>query len=331
MDESSTDAAGPLAGLVVIDAATMVMVPAAAVVLADFGATVIKVEPPAGDLNRYGHRIPGMPTHDIEYCYYQDNRNKRSLALDLKSAAGLDILRQLVRRADVFLTNTRQRSLERLGIDYPSLRALNVRLIYAHGTGYGDHGAEANKPGFDAVCYWSRSALEATMFPLEGWLGSLPYGSGDHPSGMSLLAAVMMALYRRERTGEGCRVSTSLLANGAWSNAIMLQARLVDARFHPRRPRDNPLNFASVYYLAGDRRVFKFTIIRHDEGWPKLCRVVGREDLIADSRFATIEARSQVTGELVSIFDLEFEKHPIEYWRERFAAWPGRLRSGTRQ
>ncbi|HUP23158.1 MAG TPA: CoA transferase [Thermoanaerobaculia bacterium] len=310
----------PLSGLRVIDAATMVMVPSAAVVMADFGADVIKVEPPQGDLNRVGHLIPGMPTLDFEYCFFQDNRNKRSLALDLRHPRGRDAMHRLVRDADVFFTNTRARALERLGLDWETLRTINPRLIYAHGTGYGDLGQEANKPGYDAVCYWSRSGLENTMFPVEGWLGPIPYGSGDHPTGMALLAAVMIALYRRDRTGEGCRVTTSLLASGAWSNATVIQARLLGATFHPKRPRHDPLNFAAVYYLSADQRPFKFTIIDHDAGWPKLCRAAGLTELIDDPRYATKVARAQVNGELVAHLDGSFAAHDLDHWRHRFEA-----------
>ncbi|HVS13193.1 MAG TPA: CoA transferase [Thermoanaerobaculia bacterium] len=310
--------AGLLSGLRVIDAATMVMVPAAALVMADYGAEVIKLEPLGGDANRLGHLIPGMPDHQRDYCFFQDNRNKKSLAVDLKHPDGLALVHRLVATADVFLTNLRSRALASLRIDWPTLRALNPRLVYAHGTGYGDCGPEAHKPGYDAVCYWSRSALELTMFPLDGWLGPIPYGSGDHPSGMTLFAAVMMALWRRERTGEGSRVSTSLLANGAWSNATVIQARLLGARFHERRPRERPLNFAAVYYKGSDDRPFKFTIIEHQRKWPALCRCIGREDLIDHPRYATVEARAQVTDELVSLFDRQFAEHPLEVWKARF-------------
>jgi formyl-CoA transferase len=137
---------------------------------------------------------------------------------------------------------------------------------------------------------------------------------------MALLAAVLIALYRRERTGEGCRVTTSLLASGAWSNATVIQARLLGATIHPKRPRENPHNFASVYYLSADRRPFKFTIIDHDVGWPKLCRAAGLSELIDDPRYATKAARAAVTGELVALFDRAFAEAELDHWRRRFEA-----------
>lgn len=317
--ESSTTSISPLEGIRVVDAANMVMVPSAAVVLADFGADVIKLEPLHGDLNRRGHLIPGMPTHAEEYCFLQDNRNKRSLALDFKMPEGRLVFERLIESTDVFFTNTRHAALERNGLDYTSLAKLNSRLIFAHGTGYGNAGSERDKPGFDAVCYWSRSGLESTLFPLEGELGPLPYGSGDHPSGMTLVTAVLLALLQRQRTGEGSYVSTSLLANGAWSNAITLQARLVDASFQERRPRHDPINFAVVYYRASCGRAFKFTIIDHAATWPRFCRVLQRPDLIDDPAYATVEARTGRMAEIVEIADRAFAGEDLDHWRTVFA------------
>ena len=309
----------PLEGIRVVDAANMVMVPSAAVVLADFGADVIKLEPLHGDLNRRGHLIPGMPTHPEQYCFLLDNRNKRSLAIDLKSPEARPVFERLIESTDVFFTNTRHAALERNGLDYASLSSINPRLIFAHGTGYGNAGAERDKTGFDAVCYWSRSGLESTLFPMDGELGPLPYGSGDHPSGMTLVTAVLLALLQRQRTGKGSYVSTSLLANGAWSNAITIQARLLDATFHDRRPRHDPINFAVVYYRASCGRAFKFTIIDHTATWPRFCRAIDRPDLIEDPRYASAESRAARMGEIVQIADRAFAAHDLEHWRTAFA------------
>ena len=200
-------------------------------------------------------------------------------------------MRRLVEGADVFLTNHRPRSLESLGLGWDELQAINPRLVYAHGTGFGDVGEEIDKPGFDSVCYWSRSGMEANLFPPDGWLGSLGYGTGDHPTGMALLSAVLLALFARERSGRGTRVSCSLLASGAWSNSVMIQARLLGARFQDRRPREDARSFTSVYYRAGDRRLFKMVVVDSQRDWPKVCRAIGRPELIEDPRYATLEDR----------------------------------------
>jgi crotonobetainyl-CoA:carnitine CoA-transferase CaiB-like acyl-CoA transferase len=278
---------------------------------------VIKLEPIEGDLNRRGHHIPGMPLHDYEYCFLPDNRGKRSLAIDLKAPEARAILRRLVEGADVFLTNHRPKSLEGLGLGWPELQAINPRLVYAHGTGFGDAGDEIDKPGFDSVCYWSRSAMEANMFPTDGWLGSLGYGTGDHPTGMALLSAVLLALLARERSGCGTRVSCSLLASGAWSNSVMIQAKLLGAQFLERRPREDARSFTSVYYRAGDRRLFKMAVVDTRRDWPKVCRAIGRPELAGDPRYATLEDRLQEgrMRELIQLCDRIFASQPMHYWQ----------------
>ena len=316
---TSRPEAGLLSHLRVVEAASMIMVPSVGAALADYGAEVIKLEPLEGDLNRRGHRIPGMPLHEYEYCFLPDNRGKKSVAVDLKAPEARGVVRRLVERADIFLTNHRPKSLAALGLGWPELQAMNPRLIYAHGTGFGDAGEEIDKPGFDSVSYWSRSGIESNLFPLEGWLGSFGYGAGDHPAGMALLSAVLMALLARERTGRGTRVSVSLLAAGAWSNAVMIQARLVGAKFQDRLPRERARSFTSVYYRAGDRRLFKMVVVDTQRDWPKICRALGRPELAADPRYATLEARTHEgrMGELVAICDRIFATQPMDYWKRR--------------
>jgi crotonobetainyl-CoA:carnitine CoA-transferase CaiB-like acyl-CoA transferase len=309
--------AGLLSGIRVLEAASMIMVPSVGAALADYGAQVIKLEPIEGDLNRRGHHIPGMPVHDYEYCFLPDNRGKRSLSIDLKAPEARAILRRLVEGADVFLTNHRPKSLEGLGLGWPELQAINPRLVYAHGTGFGDAGEEIDKPGFDSVCYWSRSGIEANLFPTDGWLGSFGYGSGDHPTGMALLSAVLLALLARERSGRGTRVSCSLLASGAWSNSVMIQAKLLGAQFLERRPREDARSFTSVYYRAGDRRLFKMVVVDTRRDWPKVCRAIGRPELAGDPRYATLEERLKEgrMRELIQLCDRTFASQPMPYWQ----------------
>jgi formyl-CoA transferase len=303
-----------LDGLRVIEVDSMVFAPSAGVVMADFGAEVIKVEPQQGDLHRYGHLLPGMPESEIPYAFQVENRNKKSIVLNLKMEEGRKILRDLVEKADVFLTNYRAPALKKLQMTYEDFRELNPRLIYAYGSGYGEEGPEANKPGYDMICYWARSGLEAQMFPMNDWLGPIPYGSGDRPSGMNLLISILLALYDRERTGKGARVSTSLLSSGAWSNSTMIQAQLCGARFHQRVPREQSYNFSYLYYLPSDGRPLKLNIHDQEKDWAPFCRAVGRPDLVDDPRFAKVEIRVQHMRELIAIFDEAFSKHDLSYW-----------------
>lgn len=304
----------------VVELATMVFAPAACVIMADFGADVIKVEPPGqGDLNRHYHKLPGLPESDLPYTFQIDNRNKRSVCLDLKSVAGYAAFRRLIASADVFVTNFRLTALTRLKLDYANLIALNPRLIYALGTGWGEHGQERDKPGYDNVCYWTRSAIESHIFPYEGWLGSFPFGAGDHPSGTALFAAIMGGLYQRTRTGRGCKVSTSLLANGAWANATMLQAQLVNAAFRERRPRQAAWNFTYLHYRSRDGRLFKLGMVNMEKDWQPFCQTIGRPQLAQDPRFVTAAAREGNMPALIALIDAAIAEQDMEYWQAAFA------------
>jgi crotonobetainyl-CoA:carnitine CoA-transferase CaiB-like acyl-CoA transferase len=136
---------------------------------------------------------------------------------------------------------------------------------------------------------------------------------------MTLFAAVVLALFDRERTGRGRRVTTSLLACGAWANATTIQAKLIGATFHPRRRREETLNFGAVYYRSRDGRVFKFAIVDWPKTFPAFCRAAGRPDLIEDPRYSTAEARADRMGELVGIFDRQFAEQDLDHWLTAFA------------
>ncbi|MGC1402690.1 MAG: CoA transferase [Thermodesulfobacteriota bacterium] len=309
-----------LKGIRVIEAATMVFVPSAAAIMADFGAEVIKVEAPGrGDIHRYGHQLPGMPESQIPYVFQVDNRTKKSIVLNLKEKEGRKILRKLIASADVFLTNYRTEALKKLKMTYEDFQVINPRLIYGYGSGYGETGPEADRPGYDMVCYWSRSGIEGQIFPLNDWLGPIPYGAGDHPSGMTLLTAIMFALYDREKTGKGTKVSTSLLACGAWANSNMIQGQLCGARFRERVPREQSYNFTYIYYMPKDGRPLKLNINDQEKDWAPFCRAVGRPDLVDDPRFVTVEVRVKHMSELIAIFDEAFARHDLAYWNKILA------------
>ena len=296
----------------------MVLVPSAAAMLADFGADVVKVEPLDGDQNRHLHELPGMPTSEIPYSFLVDNRGKRGIAVDLKTAEGRAVLDRLLARADVFMTNYRPAALARLRLRYEDLAPAHPRLVYASASGFGDTGPEADKPAYDTVVYWSRSGIEGTMFPVDGWLGPIPAGAGDHPSGTALFGAVMLALFTRERTGRGTRVSTSLLANGVWANATTLQAQLSGAVFHGKRRREEAESFGAVYYRTRDRRVLKFALVNPEKDWPRFCRAVGHPEWPGDARFTTPGARRAHAQEMIALLDASFAEADADEWRKRF-------------
>ena len=266
-----------LAGIRVLDVGSYVAGPAAATVMGDFGAEVIKIEPPEGDPYRSLHRLPGSPVGDRDYYWVLDSRNKKSVALDLKRPEARDALERLVRSADVFLTNMPLDVRARLGIRWADLEPLNGRLVYASLTAYGESGPEANKTGFDATAWWARTGLmdNVRSAPDAPPARSIP-GMGDHATAMALFGAVMMALYQRERTGKGGMVSTSLMAAGLWSNAMYVQAHLCGAAVRQRPPRERALNALGNMYRCGDDRWFILAALSEERQWPGFVRALGR-------------------------------------------------------
>lgn len=308
---------GIFAGLKVIDCASFIAAPAAATVLSDFGADVIKIEPPgAGDPYRNLPQLPGYPISDQNYAWMLESRNKRSLALDLGTPEGQAVLRRLVADADVFITNFPPAVRARLGIRHDDLTPLNARLIYASFTGYGETGEEANKPGFDSNAWWARSGLMDLVRDGEKAIParSMP-GMGDHPCAMALYGVIVTALYQRERTGKGAHVRSNLMANGLWANGTMAQAALCGARFQERKPRERALNAVTNHYQCRDGRWLILSLLNEDRQWPILAQCMGLDDLIDDPRFATKADRHHRSLELIEILNRVFVTRDLAEWR----------------
>jgi crotonobetainyl-CoA:carnitine CoA-transferase CaiB-like acyl-CoA transferase len=304
-----TSGGGLFSGLRVLDVASFVAGPAAATILADFGADVVKVEPPgAGDPWRGIASQPGMPRSEHDYCWTLEARNKRSLALDLKAAEGQAVLHRLVRDTDVFVTNFPLPVRARLGVAYEQLSHLNPRLVYASFTAYGETGDEAEKTGFDATAWWARSGLMDTVRSSRDALParSVP-GMGDHPTALALYGAIVTALFRRERTGTGAYVSSSLLANGAWANGTFIQAALCGGAIPDRPPRAEARNALANLYRCRDGRWINLSISPlQEKAWPRFAACLGRTELADDQRFATREARHANAKDLIAALDDAF-------------------------
>jgi formyl-CoA transferase len=308
---------GIFKGLKVLDCASFIAAPAAATVLSDFGAEVIKIEPPgSGDPYRNLPNLPGYPISPHNYAWLLESRNKRSLALDLSKPEGKAVLYRLVSEADVFITNFPPGVRERLGITYEELKPRNARLVYASFTGYGEKGEEANKPGFDSNAYWARSGLMDLVRADESTTParSVP-GMGDHPCAMALYGAIVTALYKRERTGKGSHVSSNLMANGVWAASVFAQAKLCGAKFQERRPRERALNAVVNHYRCKDGRWLILSLLNEERQWATLARCLGREDLVNDSRFSTKPDRHARSLELIKIFDQVFATRDLAEWR----------------
>jgi crotonobetainyl-CoA:carnitine CoA-transferase CaiB-like acyl-CoA transferase len=305
-----------LSGLRVIDAASFIAGPVATTMLADLGADVIKIEPPHGDPYRHRMGGPGVPESPYNYRWIVDNRTKRALALDLRHAPGRAVLHRLVARADVYVTNNPLDSRARLGTRWEDLSPLNPRLVYASITAYGERGDEAPLSGYDATALWARAGLMDLVKPTpdSAPARALP-GMGDHPTGVALFAAIMTALYRRERTGRGSMVSTSLLANGLWMNAVQVQAALSGAKVEPRPPREEAASALANLYRCADGRWFLLNALNDETDWPALIRAIERPELAHDARFATTPARRANARELIRVLDEAFGSRPWAEWQ----------------
>jgi formyl-CoA transferase len=308
---------GIFSGLKVIDCASFIAAPAAATVLSDFGAEVIKIEPPGrGDPYRALPQLAGNPSSPHNYAWILESRNKKSIALDLTKLDAREVLHRLVAGADVFITNYPPPVRRRLGVTYDDIAPLNPRLIYASFTGYGEVGEEAHRPGFDSNAWWARSGLMDVVRPHAGAPPARSVaGMGDHPSAIALYAAIVTALYRRERTGQGAHVGSSLMANGAWANGFLIQAQLCGATFYPRQPRENALNALTNHYLCRDQRWLMLSLLDQQRHWPLLAACIGREELVHDPRFGTASARQAHARELIAILDAVFAAKDLAVWR----------------
>jgi crotonobetainyl-CoA:carnitine CoA-transferase CaiB-like acyl-CoA transferase len=309
---------GIFEGLKVLDCASFFAAPSAATVLSDFGAKVIKIEPPGtGDPCRNLPDLPGYPRSEHNYVWLVESRNKKSLALDLSRPDGQAVLHRLAAEADVFITNLPPNVRQRLGITYEKLAPLNARLVYASFTGYGEKGEEANKPGFDSNAYWARSGLmDLVRADQNATPARSVAGMGDHPCAMAFYGAIVTALYKRERTGKGSHVRSNLMANGIWANVILAQAKLCGAKFGERHPRERALNAVTNHYRCKDGRWLILSLLNEDRQWPVLARCLGCEDLVTDPRFATKPDRHARSLELIKIFDEVFATKDLAEWRK---------------
>ena len=310
-----------LEDLLVLDCASFVAGPAAATIMSDFGARVIKIEPPgAGDSYRQLIKLSGVPVCEHDYFWLLDNRNKESLALDLKQASARQVLESLIARADVFITNFPGPIRERLRLRSQDILPLNDRIIYASLTPYGETGPEKDRTGYDSTAWWARSGLMSAVRPTAESepARSIP-AMGDHPTAVALFGAIMTGLYRRQLTGKGGVVSTSLLANGLWSMGCYVQAALCDAKFQPRTQRYHRSPLLEVFRCR-DERWFMLSIVNQVREWPLLAACVGHPEWTSDARFATVEARAANAETLTREMEEIFARHDWSEWRARFMA-----------
>ena len=312
----------PLEGLRVVELATVVAAPTAARMLCAYGAEVIKVESLRGDELRGVGKVKGAPYSDGQNPIFTvANSNKRLIAINFKTPEGMEALLKLIATADVFISNVREASLRRSGLDYDSLKGRFPELIYAHFSGYGPKGPSAADPGFDNTAFWLRSG------PLADWQekGSFPflptYAFGDMATSSTLLSGILMALLARERTGEGTKVETSLFASGIWCNSIGVvttqfeRKHLNPDQFNPTSPFDN-------YYLCADGKWIGIYVNEYSRDRAKFARLLGIEDILDDPRCDDIVSvhESGVLPGLVERINRVFLTRSSGEWRELLSA-----------
>src|ERR1700748_556027 len=272
----TTQATQPVfAGLKVVEIASFIAAPAAATMLSDFGADVIKVEAPGmGDPQRLLSSIPPSPAALGNYSWHLANRNKRGISINLKSEGGTQILKRLVEWADVLITNFPHGTREGLHLGYDEVSSWNPRIIYADITGFGDTGPDANLPGFDLTAFWSRSGLLAATRDAGAAPTSPVWGSGDYTTAVAIYAAITTALYHRERTGRGANVGTSLLATGVWATGTLVSAALAGGTPYELHDRSAPVNALTNPYQSEDGQWFMLAAKR--SVWPAVANAIGR-------------------------------------------------------
>jgi len=294
-----------LTGLKVIEYATYIAAPGAGGLMADWGADVIKIEPPGGDpIRRFfdtiGSDIAENPVFDL------DNRGKRSIIIDTAQDEGRDLVRKLVADADVFITNVRPGGLTRAGLDYAALSAVNPRLIYANVTGYGLEGPDVDRAGFDVAAFWSRSGWARLTAPKGVEPFPIRTGVGDHICSLSTVAGILAAVHSRHSTGKGQHVDASLLRAGTYTLGSDMSIQMRFGRLASTRPRPEAVNPLANFFQCRDGRWLTLLPRQGTADWPGFCQALSLEDLQNDPRFATSKARRENGPTLVALMDEVF-------------------------
>lgn len=297
-----------LEGIKVIEYATYMAAPGAGSILCDWGADVVKIEPPGGDPIRMFFRTLGTDIEDNPVFDF-DNRGKKSVVIDTSKTEGQKLLRKLVEGADVFLTNVRPGGLERSGLGYEDLRQINPKLVYCSLTGYGLEGQDADRPGFDVASFWSRTGVGALTVPKGQEPFPLRTAFGDHTTSMATAAGICAALVEAQRSGKGRLVESSLFRTGLYALGSDFAIQLFFKRVASTKGRHEQNVPMTNFFKTKDGHWICIVQRQGDVDWAPMCRVIGREDLIDDPRFTSSKARRQNGSDLVDIIDAGFSRY----------------------
>ena len=308
-------------GVRIVELAQFVFVPAATAVMADLGAEVIHVEAVTGDPYRTLAINDGRQTASANLSMEQNNRGKKSVAIDLKTTEGRELFLKLVETADVFLTSVRPAALARLDLGLEVIRDRNPKIIYAHGNGLGFKGDEADRPGYDASCFWARGGFAHALTP-AGQPPIRPRAAlGDHAGAMNIAFGIAAALFNRERTGEPSSLEVSLLSSAMWilSADVCISQAVTEEVYN--RAMSERLYAQKRAYRTRDGRYIQLMFLDPERYWPGLCRRVERPDLILDPRFAMASARDEHGAALIAELDAAFAEKTLAEWRAIFRGW----------
>lgn len=310
----------PLDDICVVEVANYVAAPAVGALLRDLGADVIKVEPPEGDVMRGVVPLESGGARRVNFLFELENRGKRSITIDLRRPAGQRLLRRLLARADVLLTNLLAPRLERYGLDPARLREAFPRLIICSLTGYGISGPDAGRPGFDFAAFWARAGIMGLVGHPAGPPVISRIAQGDHTTALNALAAILAALRLRDRTGRGTLVEVSLQQTGVYTIASDVARTLVEGVQPSRYDRTAPANPLFNTYPTADGRWIMLVHMTPDPYWPKLCAALERPEWAADDRYATMKGRQRHGRELAALIEAEFRRRSLAEWAERLDA-----------
>jgi crotonobetainyl-CoA:carnitine CoA-transferase CaiB-like acyl-CoA transferase len=307
-----------LDGIRVVEASMYAFAPSAAAVLADWGADVIKVVPPNVADPMRGTPIVGLPARDVGVSFMWEitNRGKRCIGLDLSMEDGRRVLHDLVRGADVFVTNLLPDTRKRFGVDVDDLLEVKPDLIYARATGHGPEGPERDVGGFDHTDFWARTGLgHAASLVSEEFVPQPGPALGDLAAGAFLAGGIAAALFRRERSGRGAVVDVSLLSSGLWAfSPAVIASQLYDVDTIPRLRHCELRNPLVAAYATKDRRLIYFAGVQTEAHWEKFCAIIDRPDLLDDPRFATSAARAAHAAECIAVLDEVFATRDLATW-----------------
>ena len=306
-------------GLKVLDVGSWIAGPVAGTILADYGADVIKIEMPGlGDAYRNLSGMAIVPQASTNYMWDMDARNKQSLSLNLKTEEGIKILHRLIEQCDVYITNQPFPLRDRLNLNYQDIKSLNPSMIYASLSAYGEAGPDKDRESFDLVAYWARTGLADLVRDGDAFPAPALPGMGDHPSAVTLYASIVTALLKRERTGEGAMVHTSLLANGLWSASCIAQAAFVCGDYSQYRELASKRRFSRTMLGTADERYFIMSMVRTPEEVVSLLASLGLSGLLQDERFQTPETRFTNNDLFYDALQARMLMEPAAHWQRQF-------------